>query len=440
MNPFVGKSQSAYSRAKKLIPGGTQLLSKRPEMNLPDGWPSYYSSAKGCRIRDLDDREYLDFTFMSLGACTLGYANDEIADRVVAAIRRSTMTTLNAPEELELAERLTQLHSWADMARFARTGGEINTVAIRIARAATGRDIILFCGYHGWHDWYMACNLASAESLEGHLLPGLSPKGVPKGLKGSSFPFSYNDLDAFENLLNEHKGKIAGVIMEPMRSLEPSPGFLEQIRSRTSELGIVLIFDEISAAFRSTPCGIHSDLGVNPDVATFGKALSNGYPMAAMIGVSEVMHAAQDSFISSTYWTDNIGPTASLAVLDCYGRGGVCEKLIEAGKRVKLIWERHAEANGIEIDIYGLDPLCGFKFLHPEALALKTLLSQEMMRCGVLATTAFYACIDHDADALGQFEEAVEKVFPLLAQSIVEGSITARLEGPVCHEGFRRLA
>ena len=330
----MGKSQELYKKAKTLIPGGTQLLSKRPEMFAPNIWPSYYSKAKGCEVWDLDGKKYKDFSYMGIGANILGYADDDVNDAVKNAIDGSNMCTLNAPEEVELAEKLCEIHPWADMVRYAKSGGESAAIAIRIARASTQKDIVLFCGYHGWHDWYLASNLADDNNLEGHLLPGLSPLGVPKGLKGTSFPFAYNDKKAFNELIENYDGKIATVIMEPLRNNYPEDGFLEHIREVTKQKGIVLIFDEISAGFRLCLGGSHLKFGIEPDIALFGKALSNGYPMAAIIGRKEIMEAAQDSFISSTYWTDKIGLVAAL-------------ETIKKHKEIKI--EKVLDKNGIMI-------------------------------------------------------------------------------------------
>ena len=187
--------QELYKKAKSLIPGGTQLLSKRPEMFLPDHWPSYFKKAKGAEVWDLDGNKYIDMSFNGIGACILGAADDDVDNAVRSAIENGTMSTLNCPEEVYLAERLVELHPWADMVRLARTGGEANAVAIRIARAASGRDKIAICGYHGWHDWYLSSNLESSENLSGHLLSGLNPKGVPKCLANTALPFRYNQLN-----------------------------------------------------------------------------------------------------------------------------------------------------------------------------------------------------------------------------------------------------
>ena len=282
-------TERLYRKAKRIIPGGTQLLSKRPEMFMPDGWPAYYKKAKGCEVWDLDGNRFTDMSHMGVGSCILGYADSDVNNAVKKAINNGTMSTLNCPEEVELAEKLCSIHRWADMVRYARTGGEATTIALRIARAKTSKDMILFCGYHGWHDWYLAANITNSGALRPHLLPGLHPAGVPMGLKKTAIPFEYNNIDKFRNLINKYRGRIAAVIMEPIRNYYPEKNFLETIRKVTKKEGIVLIFDEITAAWRLNIGGAHLKFKVYPDISVFAKAMSNGYPMAAIIGRKSVL-------------------------------------------------------------------------------------------------------------------------------------------------------
>ena len=200
----MGKGQKLYKRAKSLIPGGNMLLSKRPEMFLPDMWPSYFSKSKGCTVWDLDGKEYIDMSIMGIGTNTLGYGHEEVDAAVKETIERGNMSTFNCPEEVYLAEKLIEINPWADMVRFARTGGEANAIAVRIARAASAKDNVAICGYHGWHDWYLAVNINSKDGLDSHLLPGLEAQGVPKGLGGTVFPFHYNNFLELEKIVNDN--------------------------------------------------------------------------------------------------------------------------------------------------------------------------------------------------------------------------------------------
>jgi len=432
-------SQELYAKAKGLIPGGTQLFSKRPELHLPGRWPAYYTRAEGCRVWDLDGNEFVDTSYMGIGACVLGYADPDVNAAVKKAIDDGSLTTLNCPEEVKLAETLCEIHPWADMARFARCGGEAISIAVRIARASTGKEIVLFCGYHGWHDWYLAANLADDSSLDGHLLAGLAPTGVVRGLAGTAMPFAYNDLGAFEALMDAHKGKIAAVVMEPIRNTPPDDGFLETIRERTREADIVLIFDEVTAAWRANIGGAHLTFSIEPDMAVFGKAISNGFPMAAVIGTSAVLDAAQDAFISSTYWTERIGPAAAIATIDKLRRENVPEHLLRIGKAVQDGWSSAAETTGAGIHVSGTYPLGHFEFEHDKPLVLKTLFTQWMLDEGFLATTAFYASYAHTDEHVAAYLSAVERTFAKIAGAVASGDPEKHLDGPVCHGGFQRL-
>jgi len=435
----MSKTQDLYKKAKKIIPGGTQLLSKRPEMFLPGLWPAYYKKAKGCKIWDLDDKKYIDMSYMGIGACILGYADKDVNKAVKYAVDDGNMSTLNAPEEYEMARMLISLHHWAGMVRYARTGGEAMAIAVRIARAKTGKELVLFCGYHGWHDWYLAANLADDESLDGHLLPGLKPKGVPRSLKGTALPFSYNDTKGFLKLIKRNKNRIATVVMEPIRNNYPEKGFLETIREETKRLGMVLIFDEITSGWRLTVGGAHLEFKVSPDIAVFGKAMSNGYPMAAVIGKKEVMNAVQDTFISSTYWTEKIGPAAALATITKLKRHNVPKRLIYIGRKVQEGWRKSAKKHNLNITISGIYPLGHFSFNYKNPLILKTLFTQLMLERGFLASTGFYASYAHKEQYVENYLNATDNVFGFIADSINKGDPKRYLKGPACHAGFARL-
>jgi len=295
----MGKSQELYKEAKNIIPGGTQLLSKRSEMFLPEGWPAYYKKAKGVEIWDLDDNHYYDMSIMGVGTCILGYANDEINKAVIDAITNGNMSTLNCYEEVQLAQKLIELHPWAQMVRYSKTGGEACAIAVRIARAFSKKDKVAFCGYHGWSDWYLASNLSDNENLNGQLLPGLEPLGIPQGLKNTSFPFHYGADEELEEIIDKNKGEIGVIITEIARHEEVDIEFLNKVREIARDINAVLIFDEVSSGFRTNLGGMHLQYNIEPDILILGKALGNGYPISAVIGKKEVMDMAQETFISS---------------------------------------------------------------------------------------------------------------------------------------------
>jgi len=311
-------------------------------MFLPEQWPSYFSRARGVEVTDVDGNTYVDMSMMAIGACVLGYADQDVDSAVKAGIDAGSASTLNAPEEVELAELLCELHPWAEMVRYARAGGEAMMIAVRIARAKTGKDKVAFSGYHGWCDWYLAANLADEAALDGQLMPGLDPAGVPRGLKGTALPFHYNRLDQLKAIVDANRGELGVIVMEPQRGETPAPGFLEAVRDIATEIGAVLIFDEVTTGWRMTNGGIHLLLGVNPDIAVFAKAMANGYPMAAILGTSSVMEAAQSTFISSTNWTERVGTVAALATIRKYRRENVAAHLKMIGNLTFDGWKRAA--------------------------------------------------------------------------------------------------
>ncbi len=439
-NSKNNSGQKLWQKAKKLIPGGNQLLSKRAEMFLPDHWPAYYSKARGCEVWDLDGKKYIDMSIMGVGSCMLGYADKDVNAAVKKAVDNGSMSTLNAPEEVELAELLCQIHPWAEMVRYARTGGEAMAIAERIARAHTGRDIIAFCGYHGWHDWYLATNLTGKDDLKEHLLAGLMPAGVPKSLGGTIMPFHYNKIEELESIVRKAGANLAAIIMEPIHNIEPENDFLEDVRRIASETGAVLIFDEITVGWKLAYGGAHLLYGVYPDIAVFSKAMSNGYPMAAIIGRREVMQAAQQSFISSTYWTERIGPTAALATIRKMKKVEVPKRLHAVGKKVREGWIRLAQKHELDIKLGGVVPISSFSFQYgKDSQAMKTLFVQEMLGRGFLATNMFFASCAHNDVHIHKYLKAVDETYAIIKEAIQSGTVRKKLRGPEAHTGFARL-
>jgi glutamate-1-semialdehyde 2,1-aminomutase len=433
----LGTGQKLWKRAKRVIPGGNMLLSKRAEMFLPEQWPAYFSRAKGCRLWDLDQREYIDMSLMGIGTNSLGYGHPEVDAAVRATVDAGNMSTLNCAEEVYLAEKLIELHPWAQMVRLARTGGEANAVGIRIARAASGRDKIAFCGYHGWHDWYLAANLGDQSALGAHLLPGLDPRGVPGELRNTVLPFNFNRFDELRALADNHE--LGAIMMEVSRSRRPAPDFLRQVRELASARGIVLIFDECTSGFRQTLGGLHKLYDVQPDMVMFGKALGNGYAITATVGRRSVMEAAQSSFISSTFWTERIGPTAALKTLEVMERTRSYEQITRTGETISEGWSALAVRHGLDLEISGLPALTSFTIRSSNRLAYKTLITQEMLARGFLATNSVYVCTEHKPEVVAAYLEALDPVFRLIRECEDGRDVNALLKGPVCHDGFKRL-
>ena len=433
--------QAAYQNAKEIIPGGTQLLSKRPEMFAPDQWPAYYREARGCEVIDISGRKFIDMSLNGILSTILGFADPDVNAAVIRRVSLGSMATLQTYDEVELAELLLEIHPWADNARFTRGGGESMAAAVRIARASTGRGKIALCGYHGWHDWYLAANLSdkNSDALGGHLLPGLDPTGVPSGLAGNTLTFHYNTLEELDALIAEHGDELAAIVMEPTRFTDPELGFLEGVRERCDEISTPLIFDEISCGWRLCLGGAHLKFGVTPDIAVFAKALGNGFPIGAIIGKREVMQAAQRSFISSTFWTEGVGPAAALACVRKMMAVDVPSHLNKIGTLLIEGWQQLAEKHSIQIKLSGRPELAILVIDHPEAAALTTLMTAEMLKRGYLASAGFNATMAHELRHVSAYLSALDDVFAILAEAISDGNIEGRIGGPVKHSGFARL-
>jgi len=435
----ISKSLALQERAKKRIPGLSQLLSKRPDLFSYGIWPGYFSKAKGAEVWDLDGNRYIDMSLGGIGANVLGYADPDVDAAVKDAIANGTSASLNCPEDVELADLLCELHPWADKVRYARTGGEAMAIAVRIARTFTGRDKVVFCGYHGWHDWYLAANVGTDNALGEHLIPGLEPAGVPKSLAGTAIPFRYNHLDELERILAASRNQVAAIIMEPIRNEKPLPEFLAGVKELSRAFQTVLIIDEISSGFRINTGGAHMQLGIKPDIAVFSKALGNGYPIAAVIGITDVMEAAQKTFISSTYWTERIGTTAAIATIRKHRHFNVSDHLMRIGQQVQDGWQRLSAKHSLPICVEGIPPLSHFSFNDGKALVLKALFIQGMLEKGFLASDSFYSMFTHNEEHVQQYLVALDDVFGRIKEAGDTGNPEQYLLGEPSVAGFKRL-
>jgi glutamate-1-semialdehyde 2,1-aminomutase len=432
----ISTGQKRWRRAQKSIPGGSMLFSKRADLYAPKTWPSYFSRAKGCQVWDLDNQPFLDVGYMGIGTNLLGYGAPAVDEAVTHAISQGNMSTLNAPEEVELAERLCEIHSWADMARFTRSGGEACAVAVRIARAATSKDGVAFCGYHGWHDWYLSSNINDTSSLDQHLLSGLSPDGVPRQLGGLSRAFRYNDLAGLEEILGE--GNTGVVFMEVQRNETPTEGFLRGVKELCGKYGAVLVFDECTSGFREVLGGLHLARDVEPDIVILGKTLGNGYAVNAVVGRREVMSSAETTFISSTFWTERIGSVAALASLAELERTGAPHEAHEKGLDVREGWSEIAGSAGLRLRISGLPALSTYEVIGYKATEVKTFIIERMLSRGYLAPTAFYASLAHTAEILSTYLSNLGEVFVELA-NIDPSDLASQLHNGVARGSFGRL-
>jgi len=437
--------QDQYRRAKEIIPGGTQLFSKRPELFAPDQWPAYYEEARGCEVVDTEGRRFFDFSTGGILACVLGYADPDVNAAVIRRVQMGSMATLQTHDEVELARLLVEIHPWAQMVRFGRTGGETMAAAVRIARARTGRDKIAVCGYHGWHDWYLAANVptpdaaTNGDALKGHLLPGLEPKGVPRALGGTTLPFHYNRLDELDAILARHGNELAAVVMESTRHVDPQPGFLEGVRERCDRIGARLVFDEISVGWRLCLGGAHLKFGVAPDLCVMAKSLSNGFAMGAVFGNADTMQAAQDSFISSAYWTEGVGPAAALAAVRKMMRIDVPAHLRKIGGAAQDGWRRLGERHKLPVVVGGRPEMALLNFDHAEATALATMLTARMLQRGFLAAGYFNPMLAHQPHHVDAYLAALDETFAELADALAKNDVRNRIGGPIKQSGFARL-
>lgn len=431
--------QELYKKAKSLIPGGTQLLSKRPEMFLPNKWPSYYKKAKGVEIWDLDDRKYIDMCIMAIGASPLGYANDAVSAAVKKAIDNGCISSLNSYEEVQLAEKLIDLHPHMEMARFARTGGEADAVAVRIARAASGKSKVAVCGYHGWHDWYLSTNIGNSENLNELLLPGLMPAGVPKELIGTTLPFHYGKIEELEKIVEEHGNELGVIVVEVQRGKHANVLFLQKVREIATKINAVLIFDEVSSSFRLSVGALYKLYNLEPDIVIIGKALGNGHPISAILGKRNVMEAAQGSFISSSYWTERVGFAAALETINQFEKNNVIEHLKEIGTYLDFKMLKMFKELNLSIKNVGMVTVPVFAIEEGDPLLIKTIFTQEMLKMSFLASNLIYLSYAHTNEVIDNYCAKAYRVFEKIKLARNDGSLFDLLEGPICHSGFTRL-
>jgi len=434
------KKQSAkkiWKRALKVIPTGNMLLSKNPNRFLPGKWPTYYKKAKDCFIWGVDGKKYIDVSTMGFGTNILGYSNSKVDKVVHNSINNGNMSTLNAPEEVYLAEELIRIHPWFKMVRFARTGGEANSIAVRIARASSGKDGVAICGYHGWHDWYLSSNIQNKKNLDTHLIKRLQTDGVPQALKNTVFPFQYNDFDSLKKIVDNNK--IGTIKMEVYRNIEPKNDFLKKVRELANKKNIILIFDECTSGFRKSYGGLHKIYNVKPDMAIFGKALGNGYAITAVLGKKEIMECVQNTFISSTFWTERIGSVAGLETLKVMKDTESWKLIDKIGKNIKKTWREISKNTSVPIEISGLNSLAQFKIISKNSNIFKTFITQEMLKKNILASDTVYVSIKHSDTVLEKYYENLEKIFKSISKYQNFRNPKFLLENKECLMGLPRL-
>ncbi len=437
---LLNNSQKLWKRANSIIPGGNSLISKNPDLLLPGGWPTYYSKAKKISIWDLAGKKYTDVSTMGVGTNILGYANTNVDRKVKYFVDSGNISTLNSPEEVQLAEKLLDLHPGMEMAKFARTGGEANAIAIRIARAAQNekKHKIAICGYHGWHDWYLSSNLENTKNLDNHLITSLKPNGVPSFLKNTCYPFEYGEYKKFKKIISNKS--IGIIMMEVSRNKSLNTKFINYVRNIAKKRGIILIFDECTSGFRETFGGIYKKINIQPDLVVLGKALGNGYPITAILGKKEVMNYAKQTFISSTFWTERLGPAAALKTLEIMEKLKSWEIITKTGKYLNKQWLKIANENNLKININGLPSISKFEIKSQNFQSYKTYITQEMLKKGFLASNSVYLSVYHDKKVLDNYLDNLNNIFKDIKRcEQKEKNIDILLNFPVSIKPFKRL-
>ncbi len=405
----MSKNKQLWKKAIQLIPTGNSFLSKNPSRFYAREWPTYYSKAKGCFIWDLENKKFIDFSYMGVGTNIMGYSNNIINKKVIDCIKNSSMSTLNSPEEVHFAKKMIEIHPWAAQAKFAKTGAEANAIAVRIARSYNKKNKIIICGYHGWHDWYLSAKMQKKNFMDTHLFSNLKISGVPSFLKNSTLSFKYNDFEGLKKILKKNKD-ISAIIMEVQRDYKPTNKFLQKVRSICNKKNICLIFDECTTGFRECYGGLHLKHKVFPDIAMFGKAIGNGTSITTLIGRKKIMRHAKDSFISSTFWSDRTGFVSGLATLDLMKKTKSWIKIKEKGRKIKFLLQKEANKNGLKINFKGMDTLIKFELLNTKK-NYKKIITEEMLKKGFLANDNIYVSLAHSEKIIKKYIFAIGKVF-----------------------------
>ena len=424
-----------WLKANKIIPGGNTLLSKRPQLWLPKKWPTHFLKAKDINVFDEKNNKYTDCIF-AVGTNVLGYCNKNVDSYVKKAIDKGVMSSLNCKEEVEFSEEILKANKWAGMVRFARGGGEANSIAVRIARCNTKNTNIAFCGYHGWHDWYVSSNLTSKKSLDGHLIEGINVKGTPNSFVNTSFPFKYNDLNGLKKLISNKK--IGVIIMEVKRYIEPKNDFLIKVRNLCNKKNIILIFDECTTGFRENYGGLHQNYKVCPDIAMYGKAIGNGYAINAIVGKKELMLNSKDSFISSTFWGERVGFAAGIATLREMKKTNSWKVIKSQGQEIIKTWKRIAQQNKIKISILGI-PSIPTMIFENNNLVYKTLIAQEFLKHKILASNIFYVSTKHTSKKLSNYFDKLNDIFSIINKIENGDEIKKYLKSEIVDSHFSRL-
>ncbi|HXA53445.1 MAG TPA: aminotransferase class III-fold pyridoxal phosphate-dependent enzyme [Solirubrobacteraceae bacterium] len=425
--PSIAASEALWERARRVIPTGTQTLSKAPSQFVDGVSPKFLRRGKGSHVWDVDGNEHIDYP-MALGPILLGYDHPAVTDAAIAQIREGTVFTLMHPLEVELAERLIELIPCAEQVRFAKNGADATGGAIRAARAFTGREHVIATGYHGWHDWYIASTARAA--------------GVPAFNRKLIHTVSYNDLPALEAALRAWP--IAAVIME-IPGEAPREGYLQAALDAAHRHGALFILDEIVTGFRYALGGAQQLFGFTPDLACLGKGMANGFPLAAVVGRAEPMRAFEEVFFSMTYSGEAVALAAAMATLDVLCSEPVLEHIWARGAELREGILALAAEVSFPVELLGNPPRSALQFGAgaaaygdaEQAALLRGLFLQECHRRGVLFGGPIFTTYSHTRADITRTLEVVEAAFACMESAHGRGELAARLEGRAPGAVFR---
>ena len=425
----LSKSRSYYKRAEKVIPTRTNCLS-RGRANWVDASPNFIQRGEGAYVFDVDGNRYIDFA-CGLGPVLLGYGHPVAIEAVQRQMKDGNIFALCHPLEVELSELLTEIIPCAEMVRLGRNGSDVTSAAVRLARAHTGRDIIIACGYHGFQDWYIGTTERNA--------------GIPQAVSNLTKTFTYNDIDALRKLLAEYEGQVACVIQEPVYADKPEPGFLETVKKLTHDAGAVLIYDEIFTGFRWALGGAQEYFGVTPDLACFSKVMANGFPISALVGSREVMSAfdRKQVFYSCTFSGEATAMAAAVACLNYIRQNNVPEQIWKTGEQIQKRFGELTQKLGISyISLIGYPPRLPVLFQDFNSIdynQIKSLFQQECVKRGYLFIGYHLPSLSHTQQVLDETFEIYEEVMKVVDRAVKEGTVMDQLDGPALTSIFANV-
>lgn len=423
----LDKSQKLFKKVEKVIPLASQTFSKSYLQYIKGQAPLFADRAKGAKIWDIDGNQYVDM-INSLLPVVLGYGYPAVDNAIKAQLKKGIILSLPSPLEYELAELLIKHIPSAEMVRFGKNGSDATTGAIRVARAYTKRDLVVVCGYHGWHDWYIG---STTRNL-----------GVPKATQEQTLKFNYNDIESLKKVFNDNPGKIAAVIMEPINYVEPEEGFLESVKEVTHQNGALLIFDEVICGFRFSLGGAQKLVGVTPDLSSFGKSMANGMPISALVGKREYMKVVDDIFYSFTSGGELLSIAAAIATIKELEKKKVIPYIWKLGKSLQdgtnKLLEKHGLSEFIKVkgkpvwQIFMIKDSNGYS-----AMQIKTFIQQEVLRSGFLWYGSHNMSFSHTKGDIDRLLKVYDKVFGELKDLLKDKTLEKRIEGGLITDIFK---